>query len=93
MVLRCQNLLPTILFSLYFIWKIDRTITCFLLAGYMIVFLVTNLLLKGLYQIKEKIKIQINLIPEFGRRIFVYIVHSIIDQKNDAIKQNPIAAD
>ena len=50
-----RNLLPTILFSLYFIWKIDRTITCFLLAGYMIVFLVTNLLLKGLYQIKEKI--------------------------------------
>ena len=50
-----RNLLPTILFSLYFIWKIDRTITCFLLAGYMVVFLVTNLLLKGLYQIKEKI--------------------------------------
>lgn len=50
-----RNLLPTILFSLYFIWKIDRNITCFLLLGYGIVFLVTNLLLKGLYQIKEKI--------------------------------------
>lgn len=52
-----RDLLPTILFSLYFIWKIDRTITYFLLAGYIIVFLVTNLLLKGLYQIKEKILI------------------------------------
>ncbi len=50
-----RNLLPTILFSLYFIWKIDRTITYFLLAGYIVVFLITNLLLKGLYQIKEKI--------------------------------------
>ena len=50
-----RNLLPTILFSLYFIWKIDRTITYFLMAGYVIVFIVTNLLLKGLYQIKEKI--------------------------------------
>ncbi len=50
-----RNLLPTILFSLYFIWKIDRTITYFLLAGYIIVFLVTNLLLQVLYQIKEKI--------------------------------------
>ena len=50
-----RNLLPTILFSLYFIWKIDRNIACFLMAGYMIVFIVTNLLLKGLYQIKEKI--------------------------------------
>ncbi len=50
-----RNLLPTILFSLYFIWKIDRSVTYFLLAGYIIIFLVTNLLLKGLYQIKEKI--------------------------------------
>ena len=50
-----RNLLPTILFSLYFIWKIDRTITYFLLVGYIIVFLVTNLLLQGLYQVKEKI--------------------------------------
>lgn len=50
-----RNLLPTILFSLYFIWKIDRNITYFLMIGYIIVFIVTNLLLKGLYQIKEKI--------------------------------------
>ena len=50
-----RDLVPTILFSLYFIWKIDRNITCFLMAGYLIVFLVTNLLLKGLYQIKENI--------------------------------------
>ena len=50
-----RNLLPTILFSLYFIWKIDRNITYFLMAGYILVFIVTNLLLKGLYQIKEKI--------------------------------------
>lgn len=50
-----RNLLPTILFSLYFIRKIDKRVTYFLLAGYIVVFLVTNLLLKGLYQIKEKI--------------------------------------
>lgn len=50
-----RNLLPTILFSLYFIWKIDKKVTYFLVGGYVIVFVVTNLLLKGLYQIKEKI--------------------------------------
>lgn len=50
-----RNLLPTVLFSLYFIWRIDRRITYFLMAGYIVVFIVTNLLLKGLYQIKEKI--------------------------------------
>lgn len=50
-----RNLVPTILFSLYFIWNIDRNVTYVLMAGYVIVFLVTNLLLKGLYQVKEKI--------------------------------------
>lgn len=50
-----RNLLPTILFSLYFIWKIDKTITYFLIGGYIAVFFVTNLLLKGLYQVKERI--------------------------------------
>lgn len=50
-----RSLFPTILFSLYFIWKIDQNITFFLMAGYVVVFIVTNLLLKGLYQIKEKI--------------------------------------
>lgn len=50
-----RNLIPTVLFSLYFIWKIDRKITYFLMGGYIVVFIVTNLLLKGLYQIKEKI--------------------------------------
>lgn len=50
-----RNLFPTILFSLYFIWKIDKKITVFLMLGYIIIFIVTNLLLKGLYQIKERI--------------------------------------
>ncbi len=50
-----RNLVPTILFSLFFIWKIDPRITYFILSGYVVVFIVTNLLLKGLYQIKEKI--------------------------------------
>lgn len=50
-----RNLFPTILFSLFFIWRIDRNVTYFLMAGYVLVFIVTNLLLKGLYQIKERI--------------------------------------
>ena len=50
-----RNLFPTVLFSLYFIWKIDKKTTVFLMLGYIIIFIVTNLLLKGLYQIKERI--------------------------------------
>ncbi len=50
-----RELIPTILFSVYFIFRIDRNVTYIMIAGYIIVFIVTNVLLKFLYQIKEKI--------------------------------------
>ncbi len=50
-----RELLPTALFSICFIWAIHRTIAYMVLGGYLLVFLVTNLLLRFLYQIKEKI--------------------------------------
>lgn len=50
-----RQLLPTIVFSIYFIWKIDKMITYLLLVGYVIIFIITNILLRFLYQIKEGI--------------------------------------
>lgn len=50
-----RELLPSVLFSIYFIWKIDPRITYLILGSYLLVFLVTNYLLKALYRIKEKI--------------------------------------
>ena len=50
-----RNLLPTIVFSIYFIWKINRSVTYVLLIGYAVIFIITNVLLKFLYRIKEKI--------------------------------------
>ena len=50
-----RDLLPTIVFSVYFIWKIDIIITYILFVGYMLIFIITNILLKFLYKIKEKI--------------------------------------
>lgn len=50
-----RDLVPMIAFSVYFIWKINHTITAWILIGYMIVFIITNLLLKLLYRYKEKI--------------------------------------
>jgi len=50
-----RQLIPTILFSLFFIWQMNHPITYALLAGYVVVFVVTNLLLRKLYQIKERI--------------------------------------
>ncbi len=50
-----RNLLPTIVFSVYFIWKIDPKVTYVLFAGYLLIFIITNILLKFLYKIKENI--------------------------------------
>lgn len=50
-----RELLPTILFSMYFIWKLNPQIMGVILVGYAFVFLVSNLLLKRLYGIKERI--------------------------------------
>ena len=50
-----RGLLPTIVFSVYFIWKIDKKVTYVLFVGYMLIFIITNILLKFLYKIKEKI--------------------------------------
>ena len=50
-----RDLLPTIGFSIYFIWKIDEKVTYVLFVGYTVIFIITNILLKFLYKIKEKI--------------------------------------
>lgn len=50
-----RELFPTIIFSIYFIRKIDRKVTYVILIGYGAIFIITNILLKFLYKIKEKI--------------------------------------
>lgn len=50
-----RDLVPTIIFSIYFIWQINQKITFILVGGYILVFIITNVLLKVLYQIKEHI--------------------------------------
>ncbi len=40
-----RDLFPTVLFSILFIWKIDKRITIVLLSGYIVVFILTNILL------------------------------------------------
>jgi ATP-binding cassette subfamily B protein len=50
-----RQLIPSIIFSVLFIYQISKPIMYTILAGYVLVFAVTNLLLKMLYQIKERI--------------------------------------
>lgn len=49
------ELLPSMVFSVIFIGRIHGTVMAALLAGYAVVFLTSNLLLRFLYGIKEKI--------------------------------------
>ena len=50
-----RQLCPSILFSMFFIYSINKRVMLIILTGYIAVFFITNLLLKVLYQIKERI--------------------------------------
>ena len=50
-----SELIPSMLFSIVFVYAINKTVMIAILAGYLVVFLLTNLLLRALYRIKEKI--------------------------------------
>lgn len=69
-----RNLFPTVLFSILFIWRIDSRITIVLLSGYLVVFLVTNLLLKFLYQMKERVLDNEEALNRFLVRGFMELV-------------------
>ncbi|MFA9379206.1 MAG: ABC transporter ATP-binding protein [Lachnotalea sp.] len=50
-----SELIPSIVFSLIFIANIDKNIMIYIAIGYVFVFVITNILLKYLYKIKEHI--------------------------------------
>lgn len=50
-----RHLIPNILFSLFFLFRTDYRVTLIILCGYVFIFIFTNLLMKTLYAIKEKI--------------------------------------
>lgn len=66
-----RQLLPTIGFALYFIRNISPAVTGMILSGYLFIFLVTNILLKALYRLKEKILNQEERLNHFLVRGFM----------------------
>lgn len=66
-----RQLLPTIGFALYFIRNISPAVTGMILFGYLFIFLVTNILLKALYRLKEKILNQEERLNHFLVRGFM----------------------
>jgi len=68
------ELLPQMLFSIVFIFVINRTVMIAILMGYVIVFIVTNLLLKALYKIKANILVNEEKFNHFIVRGFMEMV-------------------
>lgn len=94
----CRQLMPTILFSIFFIWKLNPFITYLILFGYVFVFITTNLLLKLLYSIKEKILCNEEMMNHYLVRGFMemvtfrmscrfpYEIEKAVKSKNEIIK-------
>lgn len=68
------ELLPTILFSLIFISFFDIKLMAIIAAGYVIIFIITNLLLKSLYHIKNNLLEKQEHSSKYSVRGFMEIV-------------------
>jgi len=68
------ELLPGMIISLVFVFTINRTIVVIIILSYIIVFLVSNLLLKILYKVKERILVNEEKFNHFLVRGFMEMV-------------------
>ena len=92
-----RELIPSILFSMVFIYQINKSIMYVILVGYVVVILITNLLLKSLYKIKERIlsneeKLNHYLVRGFMEMVvfrinkrFRYEIEKAIDSKKEIV--------
>ena len=76
-------LLPTALFSLLFIYQVKKEFVLFILAGYVIVIIVSNLILKKLYSLKEKILVNQEFLNKHLVRGFMELVVFRTNKKYD----------
>ena len=76
-----RELIPSILFSMFFIYKLNKKIMLVILAGYILVFLITKFLLKTLYFIKERILINEEKMNHYLIRCFMEMVTFRINKR------------
>ena len=76
-----RELLPSALFSLFFIYRLNHVIACTVACGYLLVFLITNLLLKLLYRMKERVLDNEELLNHFLTRGFMDMVVFRLNRK------------
>ena len=76
-------LLPTALFSLFFIYNVEKKLVLFVLFGYVVVILISNLILKKLYALKEKILVNQETLNRHLVRGFMELVVFRTNKKYD----------
>ena len=67
-------LLPGMIFSIIFVFTISQGVTIAILLGYLVVFVISNLLLKALYRVKERILVNEEKFNHFLVRGFMEMV-------------------
>lgn len=78
-----RKLLTTSLFSLIFIYQVKKELTLFILVGYLFVILITNLILKRLYNLKEDILVNSEYLNKHLVRGFMELVVFRTNKKYD----------
>ncbi len=76
-------LLPTALFSLIFIYKVNKKFVFFVFFGYIVVIIVSNIILKKLYKLKENILTNQELLNKHLVRGFMELVVFRTNKKYD----------
>ena len=78
-----RQLLPTGIFSLIFIYKIKKEYVLFVFLGYILVVIISNLILKKLYKLKESILINQEFLNKHLIRSFMELVVFRTNKKFD----------
>ena len=78
-----RYLLPTAIFSLIFIFRVKKEYVLFVFLGYIIVIVVSNLILKRLYKLKENILVNQELLNKHLVRGFMELVVFRTNKKFD----------
>ena len=75
------ELLPSMIFSIVFVFLINRTVMMVIVLGYVVVFAVSNLLLKILYKVKARILVNEEMFNHFLVRGFMEMVTFRINRR------------
>ena len=78
-----RELLPTALFGLLFMYFIQKELIIFVLLGYVVVIVVSNIVLKKLYKLKEEILVNQELLNKHLVRGFMELVVFRTNKKYD----------